>query len=374
MKLLNVVGARPNFMKMAPLVDCLRRRGVDQCLIHTGQHYDANMSKVFFDDLGMPQPDVYLGVGSGSHAEQTAAVMVAFEKVCLEQRPDLIVVVGDVNSTLACSLVGAKLGIPVAHVEAGLRSFDREMPEEINRIVTDRLADLLLTPSPDGDRNLLAEGAAPDSIHRVGNIMIDSLVRHLPAARKSDVLDRLGLESDRFAVLTLHRPSNVDDPETLRGILGALTEISASLPVVFACHPRTAARIDALPDGAELMGRGDIRRIDPLGYLDFVGLYTRSRLVLTDSGGLQEETTYLGIPCVTLRHNTERPITIDEGTNVLAGNDPAKILAAAEAGLRMEQSSYEPPALWDGATADRIVDVFEHWFAARSAATVQPAG
>ncbi len=358
MKILNVVGARPNFMKMAPLVRCLRERGVEQKLVHTGQHYDDNMSRVFFDDLGLPEPDLHLEVGSGSHAEQTAAVMIAFERVCRADRPDLIVVVGDVNSTLACSVVGAKAGIPVAHVEAGLRSFDLSMPEEINRMVTDRLSEVLLTPSPDGDRNLLNEGVPPERIHRVGNIMIDSLVDNLERARRSDVLDQLSLTSGTFAVLTLHRPSNVDDPATLRGILGAIRRVARELPVVFSCHPRTQARLKQMGEEGDPGDEGRVRILPPLGYVDFLRLYSASKLVLTDSGGLQEETTYLKIPCVTIRENTERPITISEGTNVLAGSDPQKIEAAARDALSAPAAG-RIPDLWDGRTAPRIVDVFQ---------------
>ena len=361
MKILNVVGARPNFMKMAPLVRCLREAGVEQKLLHTGQHYDDNMSKVFFEDLRMPQPDIYLGVGSGSHAEQTARVMVEFEKVCLEEKPDLIVVVGDVNSTLACSVVGAKLWIAVAHVEAGLRSYDWRMPEEVNRVVTDRLSEILLTPSPDADENLRREGVAEGRIHRVGNIMIDSLVANLERAAGSTVLADLGLEPGGYGVLTLHRPSNVDDPATLRGLMEAIHDVSKDLPVVFSCHPRTAARLDGLDGYAALKGRGDVRLLEPLGYLDFLHLYSKSRLVLTDSGGLQEETTYLQIPCLTIRENTERPITISEGTNRLAGTDPDRIRELAREALGAAPSGRRVPDLWDGKTAPRILEVFRAW-------------
>jgi UDP-N-acetylglucosamine 2-epimerase (non-hydrolysing) len=366
MRILNIVGARPNFMKMAPLVRCLRERGVDQTLVHTGQHYDDNMSKVFFDDLQMPAPDLYLGVGSGTHAEQTARIMVEFEKVCTAERPDLVVVVGDVNSTLACSVVSAKLWIPVAHVEAGLRSFDLRMPEEINRIVTDRLSEILLTPSPDGDENLRREGVPEERIHRVGNIMIDSLVANLERAEGSDVLDRLALGPRGYGVVTLHRPSNVDEPATLLRIMGALHEIAEELPVIFSCHPRTAERLSALAEYERIAGRGDLRVVPPLGYVDFLRLYSQSRLVLTDSGGIQEETTYLRIPCVTIRENTERPVTLTQGTNVLAGTDANRILSAARDALEGKRSGGQPPDLWDGRTAARVADVFEAWRSGRT--------
>jgi len=366
MKILNIVGARPNFMKMAPLVRCLRERGVDQLLVHTGQHYDENMSKVFFDDLKMPAPDIYLGVGSGTHAEQTARIMVEFEKVCAAERPDLVVVVGDVNSTLACSVVSAKAWIPVAHVEAGLRSFDLKMPEEINRIVTDRLSEILLTPSPDGDENLRREGVPDERIHRVGNIMIDSLVDNLERAESSDVLCRLSLEAQGYGVVTLHRPSNVDDPETLLRIMSALHEIADEVPIIFSCHPRTAERLKGLAQYERLSGKGDLRVVPPLGYLDFLRLYSQSRLVLTDSGGIQEETTYLRIPCVTIRENTERPVTLTQGTNVLAGTDPSRITGFAREALEGKRTGGTPPDLWDGKTAARIADVFEAWRSDRS--------
>jgi UDP-N-acetylglucosamine 2-epimerase (non-hydrolysing) len=360
-QILIVVGARPNFMKVAPLIRCLRARACAPVLVHTGQHYDDNMSRVFFEDLALPEPDLHLGVGSGTHSEQTARVMVEFEPVCRERRPDLVVVVGDVNSTLACALVGAKLGVPVAHVEAGLRSYDRRMPEEINRIVTDRLADLLLTPSADADENLLREGTEPSRIHRVGNVMIDSLMENLERARQSGVLDRLSLRPGGFAVLTLHRPSNVDDPPTLLGIMAAVHGIATRLPVVFSCHPRTSGRLRDLTEYSRLVDRGDVRLLPPLGYLEFVGLMSQSRLVLTDSGGLQEETTFLGIPCVTIRENTERPVTVTLGTNVLAGTDPSRIEAAAADALDGRARRGRIPELWDGRTSERIVAVFESW-------------
>ncbi len=354
-KVLNVVGARPNFMKMAPIIAEIGRRGdqISQVLVHTGQHYDEAMSASFFRDLGMPAPDINLEVGSGSHAEQTARVMLAFEKVLIEERPDWVVVVGDVNSTIACALVASKLGVRVAHVEAGLRSFDRSMPEEINRLLTDQLADLLLTPSPDGDANLLREGITRDRIVRVGNVMIDTLFGQLERARGLTILDDLNLRPGQFAVLTLHRPSNVDQRQSLAGIFGALGEIARELTVVFPAHPRTQARVREF--GIE--PPAGVRMMQPLGYLEFLRLWSQSRMVLTDSGGLQEETTALGIPCLTLRENTERPITIEQGSNRLVGLDPARIVEAARDVLRTGQhAGARVPDLWDGRAAVRIVD------------------
>jgi len=358
-QVLTVVGARPNFMKAAPLLRRLRARGHGCQLVHTGQHYDENMSGAFFRDLGLPPPDRHLGVGSGSHAQMTAKVIAAFEPVVLELRPDVVVVVGDVNSTLACTLVCSKLLVPVAHVEAGLRSRDRTMPEEINRLVTDCLADLLLTPSPDADENLRAEGVDPARIVCVGNIMIDALRHRFEHEPPSDVVQRLGLHGD-FGVVTLHRPSNVDEPAMLRSIMGALEAIGRDLPLVFPCHPRTRARLQQQPDPAR------VRLCEPLGYLDFTELVRRCRLVLTDSGGLQEETTWHRIPCITIRENTERPITVSQGSNVLAGTDPQRIQELARAALRRDAAGYRVPELWDGNTADRIVDALERWLAARA--------
>ena len=355
---LSVAGARPNFMKVAPLIRRLKARSHTASLVHTGQHYDANMSDAFFRDLGLPDPDRHLGIGSGSHAEQTARVMMAFEPVVQELQPDIVVVVGDVNSTLACTLVCSKLGIPVAHVEAGLRSRDRAMPEEVNRLVTDCLADLLLTPSPDADENLRAEGVPAERIVHVGNIMIDSLVDHLDRARSSDVVARLGLQSGNYGVVTLHRPSNVDNPETFAGILGALRDVATKVPLVFPCHPRTRDRLAGIPGGAN-----GLLLTDPLGYIDFMALVAGSRIVLTDSGGLQEETTWHRIPCITIRNNTERPITISEGSNVLAGTDPHRIRAFAEDALARPPGDYLQPDKWDGQTADRVIDTLAAWLA-----------
>ena len=354
-----VVGARPNFMKIAPIHAELARRGIAQILLHTGQHYDENMSKVFFDDLGMPEPDIYLGIGSGSHATQTAKVMVEFEKVCNEHKPSMVVVVGDVNSTVACSMVCAKEWIPCAHVEAGLRSFDREMPEEINRLITDAIADLLLTPSPDGDENLRKEGVAEERIKRVGNIMIDSLFNNLERSKSSTIHNDLGLEKGNYGVLTLHRPSNVDEKDAFMRILSALEEIGKRIPLVFPLHPRTRIRAEEFGLTERLESIPNIVLTGPAGYLDFVALMADSKLVLTDSGGLQEETTALGIPCLTLRENTERPITVTEGTNTIVGNSTDIILDAANDILDNGGKAGRIPDLWDGHTAERIADIIE---------------
>lgn len=362
--IMHVVGARPNFMKTAPIMRAMDGR-FEQVLIHTGQHYDDNMSAVFFEDLGLPRPDIYLGVGSASHAVQTAKIMMELERIMVETPPDLVMVVGDVNSTLAASLVCAKLHIPVAHVEAGLRSFDRMMPEEINRLVVDQVADLLLTPSRDGDAQLAKEGIPVERVQFVGNVMIDSLAYALERAKGSTVRDELGLEDGRYAVLTLHRPSNVDDADTLRGILEALTDIQKRVPIIFPIHPRTKGRIEAFGLQPLLDAAPNLRITEPLGYIDFLRLYSGAQLVLTDSGGLQEETTYLGIPCLTLRFNTERPITVSEGTNELVGNDPDVIRKAAFDVLDGRNKQGRIPEFWDGQTSHRIADVCEAYFAAR---------
>jgi UDP-N-acetylglucosamine 2-epimerase (non-hydrolysing) len=357
-KIVHVVGARPNFMKIAPVIRAVAAAGfADQRLVHTGQHYDAAMSDVFFQDLGLPRPDAHLGVGSGSHAEQTARVMVAFEAYCLEERPDLVVVAGDVNSTLACAIDAAKLRIPLAHVEAGLRSFDLDMPEEVNRILTDRIADLLLTPSSDADENLRREGTAPGRIFRVGNVMIDTLLAHLPRARALRPAGRMGLEGARYAVLTLHRPSNVDDPVVLRGLFDALLAIEARVPIVFPVHPRTRKRLAEFGLEARIGAAPGLHLCEPLGYLEFLGLVADASLVLTDSGGLQEETTALGIPCLTLRENTERPVTVSEGSNTVVGVDPAVIVREATAALDGRGKAGRVPALWDGKASERIAEV-----------------
>jgi UDP-N-acetylglucosamine 2-epimerase (non-hydrolysing) len=349
-----VVGARPNYMKIAPVMQALQPvADVRQLLVNTGQHYDESMAGGFLKEFDLPRADHDLGVGSGSHAVQTAKVMTAFEEICLAERPDLVVVVGDVNSTMAASLVAAKLVIPLAHVEAGLRSFDRTMPEEINRIVTDRLADLLLTPSRDANENLRAEGTPEERIHLVGNVMIDTLRRHLPLARLERVRDRVPVGDGPYAVLTLHRPSSVDRLDTLREILSAVRVIATRMPVVFPVHPRTRQRLQEFQLAGELDGA---ILTEPLGYIDFLSLTSHARMILTDSGGLQEEATALGIPCLTLRENTERPVTVSEGTNRVVGTRTADILSGFEAALG-SRGSPRMPELWDGHAADRIARV-----------------
>ncbi|MFD6970846.1 non-hydrolyzing UDP-N-acetylglucosamine 2-epimerase [Streptomyces sp. NPDC059979] len=349
-RIICVAGARPNYMKIKPVMDALERRGAEVVLVHTGQHYDESMNDVFFRDLGIRPPDRYLGAGSGSHAQQTGRVMAAFEPLLDELAPDAVVVVGDINSTLACALVTAKAGPLLAHVEAGLRSRDWSMPEEVNRVATDRLSDFLLAPSPDAAANLRAEGYREDQIHVVGNVMIDTLLANLDRARRSDVLDRYGLTRGGYGLVTLHRPANVDDPAALRGLLKALGEIADRCPLLLPVHPRAAERL------AELGVPGGIRLVPAAGYLDFIALQDSARLVLTDSGGVQEETTALGVPCVTLRDNTERPITVEEGTNVLAGTDPERITDIVHRVLDHPPAP-RCPELWDGRASDRIAAV-----------------
>jgi UDP-N-acetylglucosamine 2-epimerase (non-hydrolysing) len=349
MEITHVVGARPNFMKVAPVLSALaKRKGVKQRVVHTGQHYDANMSDVFFVQLGMPAPDINLAVGSGSHAQQTAEIMTRFEPVILERQPDWVLVYGDVNSTVAAALVCAKVGVRVGHVEAGLRSFDRSMPEEINRLVTDQLSDALFTPSEDGDQNLQREGIPSGKVFRVGNVMIDSLIALLPQAKR---ISRDGLPA-RYALVTLHRPSNVDDADNLKGILTSLLEVNRELVVVFPTHPRTRQRIVDFRLSTE-----QLRLLDPLPYIEFLSLQTGATVVITDSGGIQEETTYLGIPCLTMRENTERPITIALGTNTLIGLDCNKLKAELSKILSGEGKKGIIPPLWDGLTGERIANV-----------------
>lgn len=362
MKIINVVGARPNFMKMAPIIDALNKHShsFEHLLVHTGQHYDEKMSKAFFNDLGMPKPDIDLGVGSGSHAEQTAKIMIKFENVCLKYRPDLIIVVGDVNSTMACTITAKKLGIKVAHVEAGLRSRDMTMPEEINRLCTDVLCDYLFTTDRFANQNLQDEGIPYDKIFFVGNVMIDTLLKHKKTASELDICNQMNLKPRTYATLTLHRPSNVDDFHVLEKLLKALSEISKNIPIIFPAHPRTKKMIEHFALDHFLNSGNSIEGIwctQPLGYLEFLHLNMNSRLIITDSGGLQEESTVLGVPCITIRPNTERPITCSEGTNVLVGNDPDKILDAVETILNDQLSAKRIPEKWDGRAAERIIDV-----------------
>lgn len=349
MKVCHIVGARPNFMKVAPVLSALAKRiSVEQTLIHTGQHYDFCMSDVFFEQLGIPAPDVNLNVGSGSHAKQTAEIMVRLEPVIAGGKPDLVLVYGDVNSTVAAALVCSKLGVRVGHVEAGLRSFDRTMPEEINRILTDQLADLLFTPSRDGDENLQREGIPADRIFHVGNVMIDSLIKLLPAAKNISPNDL----PKRYALVTLHRPANVDDSRTLKSIIESLLAVNRDLSVVFPVHPRTRHRIIEFGLTAE-----KLRLLEPLPYIDFLAFQSRAAVVITDSGGIQEETTYLGIPCLTVRENTERPVTVSLGTNVLVGQDPDKLCSELAKILTGRAKKGNVPPLWDGHTGERIADV-----------------
>lgn len=355
-----VVGARPNYMKVAPVWRELgKHEHIARRLVHTGQHYDRNMSKVFFDDLQLPKPDVYLGVGSGPHGEQTGKVMIEMEKILAAGRPDLLLVVGDVNSTMAGALVAVKMGIPVAHVEAGLRSFDRTMPEEINRMVTDIVADLLFTTEPGAKRNLLKEGVDESKIHFVGNVMIDSLRFYGPLAERSAILEDLRLAPRGYGLVTLHRPSNVDDPASLERILGALVELGSRCPLVFPAHPRTRK---IMTSGGFDVPAERVRVLDPVGYLDFVKLMTHARIVLTDSGGIQEETTVLGVPCLTIRENTERPVTVEIGTNRLVGMEPERIVEEGRNVLDGPQRAGRIPELWDGKASERIVRVIDEYF------------
>lgn len=375
MKIMHVVGARPNFMKVAPIIDAFAAReragegepSVTQVLVHTGQHYDHAMSELFFEELGLPKPDINLCVGSGSHGQQTGRIMEAFEQVLLEQRPDLVLVVGDINSTMACAIDAKKLGIPVAHVEAGLRSGDMSMPEEINRKVTDAISDLLFTTDRIADQALLREGVPPERIHFVGNVMIDTLLKHRDKALARPTLRQLGLTAAdgakrEYAVLTLHRPGNVDDPDVLRDIGEAVAEIGKVMPVAFPIHPRSRSRLERFGLASLFAERNGIKLLEPLGYLDFVNLMANSALILTDSGGIQEESTILGVPCLTLRPNTERPITIEQGTNRLVGNRRADIVRAFEQLRATPPAGARRPELWDGRAAQRIVRILVDWY------------
>jgi UDP-N-acetylglucosamine 2-epimerase (non-hydrolysing) len=358
-KVIHIVGARPNFMKVAPIHKAIAARtSLQQLVMHTGQHYDAKMSDVFFADLGLSPPEIHLGIGSGSHAEQTAKMMVEMEKTFLKEKPDLVSVVGDVNSTVAAALVTSKLAIPLSHVEAGLRSHERHQPEEINRVVTDRLSDLLLTPSRDADANLLKEGIDPKRIHLVGNVMIDSLLASKEKADQLPTLKNMGLQPKDYVVATLHRPSNVDNPKLLAGLLGVLMDVANRLPVVFPVHPRTRKMISEQGLDSRLARTPGLKLVDPMGYLEFLSLTSQAKLVMTDSGGLQEETTALNVPCLTMREQTERPITVEVGSNEVVGTDPARIGEAAERVLAGNAKKGRVPELWDGRTGERIADLY----------------
>jgi len=358
-KIISVVGARPNFMKMAPIHKAFKKvinshsSLVTHLICHTGQHYDEKMSKVFFDDLELPKPDFYLGVGSGSHAEQTAKVMIEFEKVLMQEKPDLIIVYGDVNSTVACSLVAAKIGVKIAHVESGLRSFDRTMPEEINRIVTDHLSDYLFVTEKSGIENLKREGISEDKIFFVGNTMIDSLVHYLTKADKSNILSQFEIQNSKFILVTLHRPSNVDDIENLKQIINLLNKLAEKRKIIFPVHPRTKSMLSYLNLNLSL----NLMLTDPIGYIDFLALMKNSELVITDSGGIQEETTYLGVQCLTVRDNTERPVTVEAGTNQLIGTDLEQVEKVAFQIFEGKIKKGKIPELWDGNTAKRIKEI-----------------
>ena len=360
-----IVGARPNFMKMAPLYKALKEQNerYTPTLIHTGQHYDEKMSKLFFEDLGIPEPDAYLHVGSGTHGQQTARIIERYEEYILSgNRPDLVIVAGDVNSTISCALVAKKLHIPVAHLEAGLRSFDERMPEEINRILTDRISDLLLTPSEDGDANLLKEGVSAERIHLVGNIMIDSLIEHRVKSERSTIMSELGIsENDPYALVTLHRPSNVDEVDGLDMLLSAFREIGKQVRIVFPMHPRTSKNIERLGLKSKLADIPNLIITEPIGYLDFMKLQMSAKFILTDSGGIQEESTFFGVPCLTLRENTERPITITEGTNQLVPLDSESIVQCSIKILQGEVKKGSIPKYWDGKTAGRVMKVLDEW-------------
>lgn len=358
MKIINVVGARPNFMKIAPLMAEYRKHErIEPLLVHTGQHYDERMSDLFFRQLDIPKPDINLEVGSASHAVQTAEIMKAFEPVVLEHKPDAVLVVGDVNSTVACGLVAVKLGVKLIHVEAGLRSFDRSMPEEINRIVTDSISDLLFCTEQSGVDNLIHEGIPQNRIFLVGNVMIDTLLRNKAKAEKSDILNQLNLDGDDFAVVTLHRPSNVDDVVVFSRILDALEIIQNDMPVIFPVHPRTRRNLYSTALGKRVDDMVGLRVLEPVGYFDFLKLISSSKIVLTDSGGIQEETTILGVPCLTLRENTERPVTVEIGSNQVVGNDTSRIIHAYRQAINGGWRKPQIPPLWDGLASERIVRI-----------------
>ena len=356
-----IAGARPNFMKIAPLYHVLSQsKWAGSVIVHTGQHYDFNMSGVFLQDLGLPNPDIHLGVGSGTHAEQTGKIMMAYEKVLMDKTPDLVVVVGDVNSTLACALACVKLGIPIAHLEAGLRSFDRSMPEEVNRILTDAISDILWTPSPDGDKNLRREGVAQEKIHRVGNIMIDCFEMMRDRIERENSNRKFGLAPNNYGVVTIHRPSNVDQPEALERLCGSLVAISSRIPILFPVHSRTFKNLKAFGLLSRLEDEPKIRLTKPMSYVSFMSVVLHCKFALTDSGGIQEETTYLGIPCLTLRPNTERPITIEQGTNRLCKLE--NIEQSLDAILNDAHNVNRVPEMWDGQTAKRIEESMRLFF------------
>ena len=365
MKIINVVGARPNFMKIAPLIGEMRHAsGISPLLVHTGQHYDEKMSQHFFDDLGIPKPDINLEVGSGSHAQQTGSILQRFEPIVVQEKPDLILVVGDVNSTIACALTAVKLGVRVAHVEAGLRSWDRSMPEEVNRVLTDAISDYLFTTEERAEENLVREGIASEKIFFVGNTMIDSLLQHKEKAMASPILKDLGLEAKKYCLATLHRPSNVDSKEVLSEICQALTVISETMPIVFPCHPRTRTKIeewkflkDSMTQDQKIGGSGGVILCNPVGYLDFMKLMAEATVVITDSGGIQEETSILKVPCLTVRPNTERPVTISHGTNKLIGNKKEDIITETLEIIKNPRTGNHSPPLWDGKASRRIIDI-----------------
>lgn len=357
-RIITVVGARPNLMKIAPIMEAFERVvRFEPVLVHTGQHYDTNMNDLFFRQLDIPKPEINLGVGSGSHGKQTGAIMQAFEPFVQDYSPDAVLVVGDVNGTMACALVAAKLGIPLIHVEAGLRSFDRSMPEEINRVITDSISDILFCTEESGVTNLKNEGIDDNRVHFVGNVMIDALLKNITYARNSPMVADLGLKNKEFVLVTLHRPSNVDDESTLQGILDIIAHAASNIPLVFPVHPRTLNSLNRFGLLDRLSAIERVHLLDPLGYIDFLSLTSKARVVITDSGGIQEETTVLGVPCLTLRFNTERPVTITSGTNRLVGNDPVVVNAAFDEVMEMKQHDMDPPPLWDGHAADRIVDI-----------------
>src|SRR5450432_3924604 len=357
LKIINIVGARPNFIKIAPIMAAYKNSAIEPMLVHTGQHYDQRMSDLFFRELGIPEPDINLGIGSGSHAQQTAAIMTAFEPIMLQHKPDAVLVVGDVNSTVACGLVAVKLGAKLLHVEAGLRSFDRTIPEEINRVVTDSISDLLFCTEQSGVDNLKHEGVASEKIHLVGNVMIDTLLRNREKAEASRVLEELKLQPRGFALLTLHRPSNVDDHKVFGRLLDALEVIQRELPIIFPIHPRTRKILESSALGKRVESMKQLRMIDPIGYLDFMKLTANAKIVLTDSGGIHEETTILQVPCLTLRENTERPITIESGSNQLVATDPTAIVNAFRGVMDGRIKNPQTPPLWDGGAAERIVRI-----------------